>query len=96
MAETAHSNMLAAILDTVPDAMIVIDEQGVMQRFSRAAERMFGYAAEEVIGQNVKMLMPNPYRDEHDGYLERYKRTGGCRNCRTNSSISPASRRLAK
>ena len=76
MAETAHSNMLAAILDTVPDAMIVIDEQGVMQRFSRAAERMFGYAAEEVIGQNVKMLMPNPYRDEHDGYLERYKRTG--------------------
>lgn len=76
MVETAHSNMLAAILDTVPDAMIVIDEKGIMQRFSRAAERMFGYAAEEVIGQNVKMLMPNPYQDEHDGYLERYKRTG--------------------
>jgi two-component system sensor kinase FixL len=76
MSESAHSNMLAAILDTIPEAMIVIDEQGVMQRFSRAAERMFGYAAEEMIGQNVKMLMPNPYRDEHDGYLERYKRTG--------------------
>jgi two-component system sensor kinase FixL len=76
MHETAHSNMLAAILDTVPDAMIVIDEKGVMQRFSRAAERMFGYAADEVIGQNVKMLMPTPYRDEHDGYLERYKQTG--------------------
>lgn len=76
MAHTADSNLLTAILDTVPDAMIVIDQQGVMQRFSRTAERMFGYAADEVIGRNVKLLMPSPYREEHDGYLERYRRTG--------------------
>ena len=76
MSDTAESNLLTAILDTVPDAMIVIDERGMMQRFSRAAERMFGYAAEDVIGRNVKMLMPSPYREEHDGYLERYRRTG--------------------
>lgn len=76
MPTSAHSDLLNAILDTVPDAMIVIDERGVMQRFSRTAERMFGYAAEEVVGQNVSMLMPNPYRDEHDGYLGRYTRTG--------------------
>ena len=76
MTDIHHSNLLAAILDSVPDAMIVIDQAGTMQRFSRVAERMFGYTAEEVVGKNVSMLMPNPYRDEHDGYLERYMRTG--------------------
>ena len=73
LAREAH---LKSILDTVPDAMIVIDEQGIMQSFSTAAERLFGYAAAEVIGKNVKMLMPSPYRENHDGYLERYFRTG--------------------
>lgn len=72
-AREAH---LASILDTVPDAMIVIDRTGVIESFSRTAERLFGYEADEVIGCNVSMLMPNPYRDEHDGYLERYLRTG--------------------
>jgi two-component system sensor kinase FixL len=67
---------LRSILDTVPDALIVIDEQGVMQSFSAAAERQFGWTAEEAIGQNVRMLMPQPYRGAHDGYLERYKATG--------------------
>ncbi|HEX5776481.1 MAG TPA: PAS domain S-box protein, partial [Caulobacteraceae bacterium] len=67
---------LGSILDTVPDAMIVIDPKGVIESFSRTAERQFGYKAEEVVGQNVSMLMPNPYREEHDGYLERYMRTG--------------------
>jgi two-component system sensor kinase FixL len=67
---------LKSILETVPDAMIVIDESGVMKFFSAAAERLFGYRAHDAIGQNVKLLMPPPYRENHDGYLERYARTG--------------------
>jgi two-component system, LuxR family, sensor kinase FixL len=73
LAREAH---LASILDTVPDAMIVIDERGIVQSFSSAAERLFGYTAAEVIGKNIKMLMPSPYREDHDGYIERYLRTG--------------------
>jgi two-component system, LuxR family, sensor kinase FixL len=72
-AREAHLN---SILQTVPDAMIVISEQGVIQSFSNAAERLFGYSAAEVINSNVKRLMPNPYRDQHDGYLNRYLTTG--------------------
>lgn len=67
---------LQSILDTVPDAMIVIDEAGLIRDFSPAAERMFGWRAAEMAGQNVKVLMPDPYRSAHDGYLERYYRTG--------------------
>ncbi|HEV7437142.1 MAG TPA: PAS domain S-box protein [Pseudorhizobium sp.] len=67
---------LRSILDTVPDAMIVIDEGGVISSFSAAAERLFGYLAEEVQGRNVKMLMPSPDRERHDGYLDRYVATG--------------------
>jgi two-component system, LuxR family, sensor kinase FixL len=67
---------LASILDTVPDAMVVIDERGIIQTFSPAAERQFGWRPEEVIGRNVYCLMPSPYREEHDAYLERYKATG--------------------
>ncbi|MDE2488591.1 MAG: PAS domain S-box protein [Alphaproteobacteria bacterium] len=67
---------LQSVLDTVPDAMIVIDERGVMQSFSQAAQRLFGWRPEEVIGKNVSMLMPSPYREEHDGYLDRYLGTG--------------------
>lgn len=67
---------LRSVLETVPDAIIVIDDRGLIQSFSPAAERLFGYPARDVTGQNVKMLMPQPYRDEHDGYLERYRRTG--------------------
>ena len=73
LAREAH---LKSILDTVPDAMIVIDEQGLMHSFSSAAERQFGYSAAEVLGQNVKILMPSPYRENHDGYIERYLSTG--------------------
>jgi two-component system sensor kinase FixL len=72
---TAAANHLQSILDTVPDAMVVIDAQGLIRSFSLAAERLFGWTADEVVGQNVKILMPEPYRDEHDGYLERYRRT---------------------
>jgi len=67
---------LKSILETVPDAMIVIDEHGTVKSFSPAAERLFGYGAHDVIGQNVKMLMPSPYRENHDSYIERYARTG--------------------
>ncbi|MEO8115338.1 MAG: PAS domain S-box protein [Phenylobacterium sp.] len=67
---------LSSILDTVPDAMVVIDEHGIMQSFSAAAERQFGWTVDEVVGRNVSMLMPEPYRSGHDGYLERYLRTG--------------------
>jgi len=73
LAREAH---LQSILNTVPDAMIVIDEHGAMQSFSAAAERLFGCSAAEVLGKNVKMLMPSPYRESHDGYIERYLRTG--------------------
>ena len=67
---------LRSILDTIPDAMIVIDEAGSVQSFSAAAQRMFGYAAEEIVGHNVKRLMPSSYRENHDGYLARYRQTG--------------------
>ncbi len=67
---------LRSILETIPDAMIVIDEDGLMRDFSHAAERLFGWTAAEVAGKNVSMLMPSPYREAHDGYLQRYYRTG--------------------
>lgn len=67
---------LRSILETAPDAIITIDERGIIQSFSNAAERLFGYAVGEVIGQNVKLLMAAPHRERHDGYLERYRRTG--------------------
>lgn len=73
VAREAH---LQSILDTVPDAMVVIDERGIIQSFSSAAERLFGHTAAVVVGKNVKILMPSPYRESHDGYLERYLRTG--------------------
>ena len=72
----SESALLRSILETVPDAMIVIDHRGIVQSFSKAAERLFGYTPAEVHGQNVKMLMPSPYRGQHDGYLKRYLTTG--------------------
>ena len=73
---SAREAHIQSILDTVPDAMVVIDETGVIQSFSAAAERLFGWTAADVHGRNVSMLMPNPYADQHDGYLERYRKTG--------------------
>lgn len=67
---------LKSILDTVPDAMAVIDERGIIQSFSSAAERLFQYYADEVIGQNVHILMPSPDRERHDLYISRYLKTG--------------------
>jgi two-component system sensor kinase FixL len=67
---------LRSILETVPDAMVVIDELARIQSFSTTAVRLFGYAPDEVIGENVRILMPNPYREQHDAYMQRYLRTG--------------------
>ncbi|OYX12681.1 MAG: PAS domain-containing sensor histidine kinase [Rhizobiales bacterium 32-66-8] len=73
LAREAH---LSSILDTVPDAMVVINERGIMQSFSTAAERLFGYSSADAVGRNVSILMPQPHRDGHDSYLMRYLTTG--------------------
>jgi len=71
-AEAARSALLErevnprSVLDTVPDAMIEIDDRGIMQSFSGTAERLFGFAASEAVGRNVSLLMPSPYREQHD------------------------------
>lgn len=70
---------LRSIINTAVDGIVTIDERGIVETFNRAAERMFGYRADEVIGKNVSVLMPAPYRQEHDGYIERYRRTGQAR-----------------
>ncbi|OAH22429.1 PAS domain S-box protein [Methylorubrum sp. B1-46] len=72
-AREAH---LRSILETIPDAMVVIDEQARIKSFSAAAERQFGYAPDEVEGHNVSLLMPEPYRTQHDAYMARYLTTG--------------------
>lgn len=72
----AREEHLKSILDTIPDAMIVIDDRGMIRSFSRAAERQFGYTEHEAVGQNVSVLMPSPDRQTHDGYLQRYRDTG--------------------
>ena len=74
--EANNQAKLFSVLDLVPDAIITIDQHGLIASFSPAAEKLFGYEFAEVIGQNVKMLMPSPYRDAHDEYLERYHKTG--------------------
>ncbi|WP_417593903.1 PAS domain S-box protein [Parasphingorhabdus sp.] len=68
-------SILKSILKTIPDAMVVIDEAGLISSFSATAEKMFGYRHGEIIGQNVKLLMPEPFRSQHDGYLQRYIET---------------------
>src|SRR4051812_29087547 len=73
---TRDDVVFQALIATAVDGIIVIDARGHIQIFNPACERLFGYRPEEVVGKNVKMLMPSPYRDEHDGYLKHYRETG--------------------
>ena len=75
LALEAAEARLRSILQTVPDAMIIIDERGRIESLSTTAERLFGYEADEVSGRNVSILMPSPYREQHDAYIERYLST---------------------
>ncbi len=70
---------LRSVLETAVDAIVIIDERGIIQSFNRAGERMFGYQAEELIGLNVNILMPQPFATEHTGYIQRYLRSGNAR-----------------
>lgn len=75
----ASEMQLRSILATMPEAMVVIDRKGTITSFSVAAERLFGYGQADVIGRNVRMLMPEPIRSQHDDYLARYRDTGEAR-----------------
>ena len=67
---------LRAILDTAVEGIITIDDRGIMESFNLAAQKIFGYHADEVLGRNVSMLMPMPYKREHDSYIANYRLTG--------------------
>lgn len=75
-AASAHSARIQAIVDTANEGIVTIDARGSIDTFNGAAERLFGYRAQEVIGRNVAMLMPSPFSEDHDGYLQRYLTTG--------------------
>lgn len=72
----SQESHLRSILSTVPDAMVVIDDQGLIVSFSAAAERLFGYQEAELLGVNVSRLMPSPDRERHDAYIRRFLETG--------------------
>ncbi len=67
---------LHALIDTVPDAMVISDRQGNIRSFSKGAEAMFGYTEADVLGENVSLLMPSPDRERHDRFMDHYKNTG--------------------
>src|SRR5438552_3079822 len=67
---------MRSVVNHVVDGIISIDEKGTVSTFNPAAERIFGYRNSEVVGKNVKLLMPDPFHAEHDGYLMNYIRSG--------------------
>ncbi|MGE0334053.1 MAG: PAS domain S-box protein [Gammaproteobacteria bacterium] len=94
-----REELLRAVLDTAADAIVSIDSNGVITHVNRATERMFGYTATDLLGRNVSMLMPSPYREEHDRHLSRYRATRQSRildrsrelpGCRHDGSVFPA------
>jgi PAS domain S-box-containing protein len=78
----------SALVRNTPDAVITIDDAGGITSFNPAAEAMFGYTPQEAIGNNIKMLMPEPYHSEHDTYLGNYRRTGEERIIGTTRMVS--------
>jgi len=99
------SARLEAIINSMLDGIVTIDHLGIVESFNPGAERIFGYRPDEVIGQNVKMLMPAPFADEHDGYLKNYMDTGDAKvigigrevaGRRRDSTIFPLDLRLRK
>src|SRR6185369_11289897 len=70
---------LRAILETAVEGIITIDDRGIIESINPSAQKIFGYSPDEAIGKNVKILMPEPYRHEHDGYLKNYRHTGHAR-----------------
>jgi PAS domain S-box-containing protein len=79
LAARESEGRIRAMMDTIVDGIITIDAQGIIETVNSAAERIFGYASSELTGQNVRMLMPEPYHGEHDGYLANYLETGEAR-----------------
>jgi len=77
--EKGSAQRLSAILNTAVEAIITIDERGIMESINAAGERIFGYESAELVGRNVSLLMPSPYREQHDGYLASYRRTGNAK-----------------
>ena len=82
MAGFHEQSRLRAVVDTAVDGVILIDAQGIILMFNPACEHLFGYASFEVIGRNVKMLMPDPYQHEHDSTCDNYRETGDTQNHR--------------
>src|SRR4051794_30544373 len=71
-----NESRLRAIIDTAIDGIITIDERGIIETLNPAAAKIFEYEPDEVIGKNIKVLMPEPDRSKHDEYIENYQRTG--------------------
>ena len=74
--DASRASKLAALLDATVDGIITIRQDGIIESVNAAAEELFQYPADEIVGRNVKQLMPQPYREEHDGYMRRYRKTG--------------------
>ncbi len=75
-------NLLKAVLENTVDGINSIDDRGNIETFNLSCEKIFGYSQQEAIGQNIKLLMPEPYHSEHDGYLKHYNETGQKKNHR--------------
>ena len=74
--DTHQLDLFETLLDAAVDAIIIIDQAGTILRFNRAAQEMFNHQPNTVIGQNVRLLMPEPHRSKHDEYLNQYQASG--------------------